>query len=154
MKDQTKKQQWEKIFFNAQNIIANTETGVLIKMPNSSHKYKGYSFWMPQKLVRVQGGRGYHMSFSFTSEFTFKLKKYGRGRYNWKDVIAETEIGVDEMKKAFGVVDENVNLFVEQETDALIEKEIADETVTVEVKHHVPERVSLKKDGPAPELLK
>lgn len=143
------KASWEKIYFNAQSIVAETDNAVLIKMPNNS-QYKGYCFWHPRKLVREQGGKGYHYTFAFTYEFSFRLKKFGQGRYNFKDVISEVQLTVSEMKAAFGIVNENVHQFVEQETENLIEKNI--ETVTVE--KHIPAPIEPKNTTPAPELVK
>lgn len=128
---------WHKIFFNAQSIQGETSGSVLIKMPNRS-QFNGWVFWHPRKLVREQGGKGYHMTFSFNDEWVFKVKLYGRGRYNSRDVIRETELTASEMMVEFGVVDENVNDSVEMETIKIIEKE----TVITEVEHHIPAPVA------------
>lgn len=126
---------WHKIFFNAQNIQGETESSFLIKMPNRS-QYNGYYFWHPRKLVREQGGKGYHLAFSFTTDWEFKVKLYGKGRYNKKDVIREIPLNANEMLKEFGVVSENMNDYVEQETLKIVEKE----TIITEIEKHVPER--------------
>lgn len=126
---------WHKIFFNAQSIQSETDRSVLIKMPNRS-QFNGWVFWHPRKLVREQGGKGYHMSFSFLDEWEFKVRLYGRGRHNQADVIREQVLDASQMKSAFGVVDENINDFVEVETIKIIEKE----TVITEVQNHIPEQ--------------
>ena len=82
---------WHKVYFNSQNIEHDTAKAVLIKMPNKS-EYAGYKFWHPTKLVREEGGKGYHMSFSFTEEFEFTIRKYGQNR----QVTAEKIIGWDD----------------------------------------------------------
>ena len=94
---------WHKVYFNSQNIEHDTAKAVLIKMPNKS-EYAGYKFWHPTKLVREEGGKGYHMSFSFTEEFEFTLRKYGQNR----QVTAEKIIGWDEMLEAFEQVNEQI----------------------------------------------
>ena len=94
---------WHKVYFNSQNIEHDTAKAVLIKMPNKS-EYAGYKFWHPTKLVREEGGKGYHMSFSFTEEFQFTIRKYGQNR----QVTAEKIIGWDEMLKAFEQVNEQI----------------------------------------------
>ena len=94
---------WHKVYFNSQNIEHDTAKAVLIKMPNKS-EYAGYKFWHPTKLVREEGGKGYHMSFSFTEEFQFMIRKYGQNR----QVTAEKIIGWDEMLEAFEQVNEQI----------------------------------------------
>lgn len=94
---------WHKVYFNSQNIEHDTAKAVLIKMPNKS-EYAGYKFWHPTKLVREEGGKGYHMSFSFTEEFQFMIRKYGQNL----QVTAEKIIGWDEMFEAFEQVNEQI----------------------------------------------
>lgn len=105
---------WTKIFINKQSIQSETDRSVLIKMPNRSD-YSGWVFWFPRKLVRVQGGKGYHLSISFTEEFNFNLKKYGKGKYNRNEVIEELEISSDDMLEAFGVSSDAVSSSVKNE---------------------------------------
>lgn len=140
---------WTKIFFNTQSIQSETDRSVLIKMPNRS-QYNGWVFWHPKKLVREQGGKGYHCAFSFTDEWEFKVKLYGKGRYNQKDVIREEVIKASEMKIIWGVVDESVNEYVVLETEKIIEKE----TVIIEVEHHTPEKLEPKPDNTIKRLKK
>ena len=94
---------WNKVYFNSQNIEHETTKAVLIKMPNKS-EYAGYKFWHPSKLVREEGGKGYHMSFSLTEEFEFTLRKYGKNR----QITAEEVIGYAEMLEAFEQVNEQI----------------------------------------------
>ena len=76
---------WHKVAFNAQNIETETAKAVLIACPHKSD-YDGYVFWHPTKLVRDAGSKGWDKSFSFTDEFKFNLKKYGKGKYNKSQV--------------------------------------------------------------------
>lgn len=90
---------WKNIEINLQNIETETEKAVLIKMPNNSN-YAGYKFWHPSKLVRY-GSNSYARSIGYTDQFTFKLKKYGNGKWNKTQVIDEKEISVEEFEEAF-----------------------------------------------------
>lgn len=90
---------WKNVEINIQNIETVTGKATLIKMPNQS-RYAGYKFWHPSKLVRY-GSNSYARSIGYTDEFTFKLKKYGNGKYNKFDVIDEIEIDVEEFEEAF-----------------------------------------------------
>lgn len=97
---------WKNININMQNIIAETDKAVLINMPNNSD-YKGYSFWHPSKLVR-SGRHSHAVSLGYTDDFTFKLKKYGKGKYNKSQVVKEQEIDAEEFEIAFGVMNDNI----------------------------------------------
>lgn len=98
---------WKSINFNAQNIECESDKATLIKMPNNSN-YEGYVFWHPSKLVREIGGKGYHLSFSFTDDFKFKVFKSGKGKHNFRKIIKETELSAEEMLEEFGVVNESI----------------------------------------------
>ena len=91
--------EWKSIEINKQNIENETSKAILIKMPNKS-KYADYKFWHPSKLVRY-GSNSYSRRISYNDEFTFKLKKFGNGKYNKFDVIDEKEISVEEFELAF-----------------------------------------------------
>ena len=112
---------WKNININKQNIKAETNKSVLISMPHKS-KYNGFDFWHSAKLIRA-GRHSNAISVGYTDDFKFKLYKYGKGRYNSRDVIEEIEINVDEFEKAFGVTDENI-VASKKDTDSyLIVKE-------------------------------
>ncbi|MGN0805337.1 MAG: hypothetical protein ACI4MS_08140 [Candidatus Coproplasma sp.] len=61
-------------------------------------------FWHSAKLVR-EGRHGGAVSISYTEDFVFNLKKYGKNR----DVLDEIQLGYDELEYVFGVMDENIN---------------------------------------------
>ena len=92
---------WHKVAFNAQNIETETAKAVLIACPNTSD-YDGYVCWLPAMLVRDAGSIGWDKSFSFTDEFEFNLKKYGKGKYNKSQVIDEVTLSADEIAAVFG----------------------------------------------------
>lgn len=95
---------WKNIEINLQNIETNTGKATLIKMPNNSD-YAGYKFWHPSKLVRY-GSNSYARSIGYTDNFTFKLFKNGKGKYNKFDVIDEVEIDAEEFEEAFGCMED------------------------------------------------
>ena len=97
MKTQTT---WRKLAINVQNIERTTEKAALINMPHSS-EHDGYSVWVSLKLLR-SGRHSYENMLSAKADMTFTLKKYGNGRWNKSEVIAEKTISADEMAAAFG----------------------------------------------------
>lgn len=98
---------WRSININKQNIKAETGKAVLIACPHNSD-YDGYCFWHPSKLVR-DGRHSNAVSISYTEDFTFYLKKYGKGQYNRNEVIDEIQLGYDELEEVFGVMNENIS---------------------------------------------
>lgn len=140
---------WDKIFFNTQSIQSETKSSVLIKMPNRS-KYNGWVFWHPKKLVREQGGKGYHATFSFTENFVFKIKLYGKGKYNQMDIIRKVELSASEMKEIWCVIDECVNDSVVIETKKIIEKE----TFEIIIEKHTPEKIDPVENNTIKDLKK
>lgn len=92
---------WKQIQIQSNCIEAETDKAVLINLPKTS-SYKGYSFWHPAKLCRSIGKNGWMIQISFTDDFVFRLRKYGKGQYNWKQVIDEKEITADKISEAFG----------------------------------------------------
>lgn len=98
---------WKSVNINKQNIKAETGRAVLIACPHNSD-FDGYSFWHPSKLVR-DGRHSNAVSVSYTEEFTFRLKKYGKGRYNSHEVIDEVQLGYDEFEEVFGVMNDNIS---------------------------------------------
>lgn len=97
---------WKNININTNQIKADTGKAVLIAMPHNSN-YDGYSFWHTSKLIR-SGRHSAAVSLGYTDDFTFTLKKYGKGRYNSREVIDEKVIDVEEFENAFGVVNKNI----------------------------------------------
>lgn len=127
---------WKNIEINLQNIETNTGKATLIKMPNNSD-YAGYKFWHPSKLVRY-GSNSYARSIGYTDNFTFKLFKNGKGKYNKFDVIDEIGIDAEEFEEAFGCMkdctrakEDNSYLIVKEpdkfEKEVKIEKSLLNE---------------------------
>lgn len=105
---------WDKIYLNKQNIITETDKAVLIKMPSKSN-YPDYQFWCSKKLIKIEGGKGYHLSISFNDSFKFKLQKMGKGTYNKQEILDEKVLTSNELKKQFN---NDLELSVEQENAA------------------------------------
>lgn len=120
---------WKNININKQNIQYDSDKAVLINCPHKSN-YDSYSFWYPSKLVR-DGKHSYAVSLGYTNDFKFKLVKYGKGKWNSRDIIAEKEISAEEFEEMFGVMDENIVVpkqdnesYVKVEEPEKVEKEI------------------------------
>lgn len=94
---------WRKININKQNIKVDTGMAVLISCPHHSD-YDGYSFWHPSKLVR-EGRHSSAVSISYTEDFVFNLKKYGKGKYNSREVLDEVQLAYDEIEEVFKCMD-------------------------------------------------
>ncbi len=84
---------WKNLYINVQNIETETEKSVLINMPKKC-QYDGFSFWHPKKLVRNAGHKGYRVSISYTDEFNFNLKRYGKNN----NVLQELVLNAQEME--------------------------------------------------------
>lgn len=109
---------WNKINFNKQNIEHETAKAVLIKMPNNS-SYKGYMFWHPSKLVReLSKGNGYFKSFSFTDEWEFTVFKCDKSGKR----LDEQVLTVNEIERAFGIVNEQIRRDASPEHFLVIEE--------------------------------
>lgn len=98
---------WKSININKHNIIVDTGKAVLIACPHNS-EFDGYTFWHASKLVHEGRHKG-AVSISYTDEFTFHLKKYGKGRYNYREVLDEIPLAADEIEEIFGVIDANIS---------------------------------------------
>lgn len=98
---------WKNIFINKQNIVYDNCSSVLIKMPNNS-EYSDYYFWHPSKLIR-NGSHSFNRSIGYSDEFKFKLFKYGKGKYNSKQIVSRQEIGTEELEIAFEMMNNNLN---------------------------------------------
>ena len=111
---------WKNIEINIQNIEYDSGKATLIKMPNKS-KYGGYKFWHPSKLIRT-GSNNYAARLGYTDEFTFKLKKYGNGKYNSNEVINEIEIDVEEFEEVFECMEDCTRAKQKEETYLIVEE--------------------------------
>lgn len=98
---------WRTLNINKQNIKAETGKAVLIACPHNS-EYDRFCFWHTSKLVR-EGRNSNAVQISYTEDFTFYLKKYGKGKYNSRDVIDEVQLGYDELEEIFGIMNENIS---------------------------------------------
>lgn len=97
---------WNNINISKNKIIMENDKMILISMP-SNNRFNGYSFWHLKKLVRSGRNKG-SISIGFTNDFIFRLRKYGKGKYNKNDVIDEVEVNSFEIEKAFEKSDGNI----------------------------------------------
>lgn len=97
---------WKNININKQNIVVATNRAMLIAMPHNSD-YNGYSFWHPSKLIR-EGRHSYAISVGYTDDFTFTLVKYGKGKWNSREIVSQKKISASEFEDNFVIMDENI----------------------------------------------
>lgn len=97
---------WKSIQINKQNVSRLSSYSSLIQMPHNSD-FDGYSFWHTNKLIR-EGKHKNAFKISYSDDFTFNLVKYGKGKWNKKEIIDRINIGVEDFEEAFGVMDENI----------------------------------------------
>lgn len=97
---------WKSININTNQIKANMGKAILLAMPHNSD-YDGYVFWHTLKLIR-DGKHLASISLNYTDDFTFCIKKYGKGKYNNRKVIDEKIIGVEEFENAFDDINKNI----------------------------------------------
>jgi len=97
---------WRSINVNLTMVKHQSERSVLIAMPHNSD-FDGYAFWHPSKLVR-DGRNSGSVSIAYSDDFVFHLKKYGSGKWNSREVIAEVDIGADDFTEAFAETDANI----------------------------------------------
>ena len=126
---------WYKINFNALNIEHETTRATLIKMPKNSN-YSGYCFWHPKKLIREnEMGKGYLLTFSFTEEFEFRMKKYSNSKFN-KELLDEVILNYEEIKTEFEKGNETI--------EEIEKKKVEDNRITTEIKVFIPEKKEVK----------
>lgn len=133
---------WRKIAVNVQNIAHTTEKAALIKLPHSS-KHDGFQVWVSLKLLR-EGRHSYEYLLSAKSDMEFTLKKYGQGKWNKSEVLAEKTISAEEMAEAFGGWADNAPRYSEPAIDP--DKE--------EIVKHVPAPLEAVKIEADPELVR
>ena len=97
---------WKQININKQQIIANCDNAVLIKMPHNSD-YDNYSFWHPTKLIKDGKNKNAHVVL-YTDEFLFHLIKYGKGKWNKRQVLDRITIKAYEFETAFETINKNI----------------------------------------------
>lgn len=90
---------WSRLRIPKSNVVYETATAVLITMPHSSD-YDGFKFWHSRKIAE-DTGKCYNILYS--DDFTFRLFKNGKGRYNQREIIDRKEVGAEEIAEAFHV---------------------------------------------------
>jgi len=92
---------FKKIELNSNLVNYQTNKAVLIKMPRQKFK-----FWFPLKLVRFKGKNDYLIELSIPDNFEFKLFRNGEGKHNFKEVVEEKTLTLNEFLKEIGYFDE------------------------------------------------
>lgn len=99
--------EWMNFNINTSQVEHETGRAYLVKMPHNSD-YNGYKFWIGAKLVH-SGRHGSALSLGVLPDMEFRLFKNGQGRYNQRDIVAETTLSGDELAEQFGTTDANIS---------------------------------------------
>lgn len=97
---------WKNFNINKSQVEYDSGRAYLVKMPHNSN-YDGYKFWIGGKLVH-EGRHSAALRLGVLDDMEFKLFKNGNGRYNSREIIAETTISGAELAEQFGVTDANI----------------------------------------------
>ena len=90
---------WNKRAFFKSQIKAETNNAILISCPHNSD-YDGYCFWVPASLVKESEQKNI-LTFSYSDDFEFALKKYGNGKFNKYKVIDTITLRGDEIEDVY-----------------------------------------------------
>ena len=88
---------WSNARVNIQNVKAETNSAILVRLPNKS-KYKDFEFWVSKKCVK-DGSHSYELLVGINTDFTYKAKRTGKN-FN---VLDERELSGAEILEAFSV---------------------------------------------------
>lgn len=98
---------WKNFNINTSQVEHDSGRAYLIKMPHNSD-YDGYKFWIGGRLVH-EGRHSAALRIGVLDDMEFKLFKNGNGRYNQREIIAETTISGAALAEQFGVTDANIS---------------------------------------------
>lgn len=133
-KKAVKKSDWGKVAFNLQNIGAQTERAILIKMPHRS-EYDGYTVWVSKKLIR-EGSHSYEYFMSIKADMEFAIKKHAGWSHNNK-VLDDKTITAEQMAEAFGGYVEGAGYSrqasIKEDEEVVIEKHVPETLAPVDV---------------------
>lgn len=92
---------WNNVTIPSNLYVCQSEKSYKFKLPRHS-LYGGYSIWVSKKLILFFEG---DYILLYKDNFTFRIIKYGKGKYNWKDILDEKEISAEELAETFGYVE-------------------------------------------------
>lgn len=96
---------WKKLNINKQNIKVDIGSSSLIAIPNSS-----WSMWVSNSLIR-NGDYKNTLALIYKEDFTFRLVKYGKGKYNARTILESKTIGSSELEEMLESMNLNKNKF-------------------------------------------
>ena len=85
--------QWNNVTIPSNLYVCQSEKSYKFKLPRHS-LYGGYSIWVSKKLILFFEG---DYILLYKDNFTFRIIKYGKSKYNWKDILDEKEISAEEL---------------------------------------------------------
>ena len=96
---------WKSLNVNKQNIKVENDKSTLITIPHSS-----WSMWVSNSLIR-NGDYKNTIALICKEDFTFRLVKYGKGKYNARTILESKIIGSSELEELLESMNLNKNKF-------------------------------------------
>ncbi len=96
---------WKSLNINKQNIKVKNDKSTLITIPHTR-----WSMWVSNSLIR-NGDYKNTIALIYKEDFTFRVVKYGKGKYNARTILESKIIGSYELEEMLESMNLNKNKF-------------------------------------------